>query len=55
VGQPYTFCFDKELHKKFDLEAFKEGNYPDGETNFIEVFHSEADMRGLQKLVDAYL
>ena len=54
-GQPFDFCFDKELHKKFDLEAFKKGNYPDGETNFIEVFQSPADMLGLQKLVDQYL
>ena len=55
-GQPYEFCYDKELHKKFDLPAFKEANYPNGgESNFIEIFHSPADMAGLQQLADQYL
>lgn len=56
VGQPYDFCWNKDLHKKFDLEAFRKNNYPDGaETNFIEVFHSPRDMLGLQQLADQYL
>jgi len=55
VGQPYEFCYDKQLHKKFDLEAFKAANYPDCNTNFIQVFHSKADMAGLQQLADQYL
>ena len=56
VGQPYDFCDNKELNPLFDLEAFKEKNYPDnGQTNFVEIFRSEADMAGLQQLTDQYL
>jgi len=56
VGQPYDFCDNKELNTMFDLEAFKEKNYPDnGQTNFVEIFRSEADMLGLQQLAEQYL
>ena len=55
VGQPYDFCDNKELNPLFDLEAFREKNYPGGGTNFVEIFRSEADMKGLQQLVDEYL
>lgn len=55
VGQPYDFCDNKELNSLFDLEAFREKNYPGGGTNFVEIFRSEADMKGLQQLVDEYL
>ena len=55
VGQSYGFCDDSTIDPLFDLEAFKEKNYPDGTTNFVEVFRSEVDMRGLQQLVDQYL
>ena len=56
VGQPYDFCDNKELNTMFDLEAFKTKNYPDnGQTNFVEIFRSEADMLGLQQLAEQYL
>ena len=55
VGQPYDFCDNKELNPLFDLDAFQEKNYPGGGTNFAEIFRSEADMNGLQQLVDEYL
>ena len=56
VGQPYDFVNDSSINPLFDLEAFKTKNYPDnGKTNFIEIFQSEADMAGLQQLVDQYL
>ena len=57
VGQPYDFCDNAELNKLFDLEAFRAENYPGGinSTNFVEIFRSEADMTGLQQLVDEYL
>ena len=56
VGQPYDFCDNSELNSRFDLEAFKTQNYPDGGvSNFIEIFRSEADMAGLQQLTDQYL
>lgn len=56
VGQPYDFCDNAELNSLFDLEAFKTKNYPDnGQTNFVEIFRSEADMAGLQQLADQYL
>lgn len=57
VGQPYDFCDNIALNPLFDLEAFREKNYPGGvgQTNFVEIFRSEADMAGLQQLVDEYL
>lgn len=57
VGQPYDFCDDSSLDPLFDLEAFREENYPGGagDTNFVEIFRSQADMTGLQQLVDSYL
>ena len=57
VGQPYDFCDNAALNQLFDLEAFREKNYPGGvsQTNFVEIFRSEADMTGLQQLVDTYL
>lgn len=55
VGQPYDFCDNSEINPLFDLDAFKEKNYPDAQTNFEEIFRSEADMLGLQQLADEYL
>ena len=57
VGLPYDFCDNAELNQLLDLEVFLEKNYPGGvhQTNFIEIFRSEADMTGLQQLVDEYL
>ena len=50
VGQPYDFCSDKTISDKFDLPKYKADR--GGDSNFIEVFESEEDMKGLQKLVD---
>ena len=56
VGQDYSFCGNKEIHKSFDFETFKAKQYLfDTRTNFIEIFNSEADMLGLQRLMDQYL
>ena len=56
VGQDYSFCDDSTLHSSFDLENYREKYYVHApETNFIEVFKSEADMKGLQQLIDEYL
>ena len=56
VGQSYDFCDNSALNPKFDLEAFKAEYYTfDPYTNFIEVFQSEPDMKGLQQLVDQYI
>ena len=53
VGQPYDFCDDPTVDPLFDLEAYKAKKYIyEPYTNFIEVFRSEADMKGLQQLVD---
>lgn len=54
-GQPYDFCSDSERNPLFNLETFWAENYPGGGTNFMEIFRSEADMAGLQQLVDTYL
>ncbi|MBQ3501370.1 MAG: hypothetical protein IJA70_08100 [Oscillospiraceae bacterium] len=70
VGQPYDFCYKEEsgvypISLWLQLDYFKETYYryddketPDvneRQTNFIEVFNSEADMKGLQSLVNTYL
>ena len=56
VGQDYSFCGNKEINSSFDLEMFKAKQYLfDTHTNFIEIFNSPEDMRGLQQLIDQYL
>ena len=56
VGQPYMFCDDTSLSGRFGLEKYRTNNYIiEPYTNFVEIFHSKADMRGLQTLVDQYL
>lgn len=55
-GQKYDFCGDKTLGRQFDFDNFLECQYNNGETsNFIEIFNSEADMAGLQVLMDEYM
>lgn len=54
VGQPYDFCDDSS--KGFGVEEFYQQNYTyDTHTNFIDVYRSKSDMKGLQQLVDTYL
>lgn len=55
IGQEYKFCFDKTVNAKFDMEDFISDYYVNGNTNFLDVFKSESDMAGIQKLVDEYL
>jgi hypothetical protein len=57
AGQPYAFCTDKSLSAKFDAAAFAKKHYTyDGATTNMEaIFASEADMLGLQHLVDQYI
>ena len=57
VGQDYSFCGDKTVNKAFDFEKFlkDEYSYDSATSNFIEIFNSEADMLGLQQLIDRYL
>ena len=56
VGQPYDFCDDPTIHPNFDLDAYQAKYYTyEPYTNFVEVMRSEADMLGLQQLVDRYL
>ena len=56
VGQDYSFCGDSTINSVFDFQAFKAKQYLyDTHTNFIEIFESEADMLGLQQLMDKYL
>ena len=56
VGQPYDFCSDSGIHRFFDLNAFEKAHYNGSKTtNFLKVFASESDMRGLQMLADAYI
>jgi hypothetical protein len=56
VGLPYDFCNDSSLNPEFDFEKFKRERYVyEPFTNFVEVFESPEDMKGLQQLVDQYL
>lgn len=55
VGQDYSFWNDKALHEQFDVEKFVNNSYLLGPTNYPEVFASEADMAGIQQLIDQYL
>ena len=57
VGQPYDFVADPSVDSKFlKFDAYKSQKYVhDTYTNFIEVFESEDDMKGLQQLVDQYI
>lgn len=55
-GQPYDFFFKEEFASTFGIPAFVEGNYANAEeTTMEEIFNSEADMKGLQQLIDKYL
>lgn len=56
VGLPYDFCDDSSIDPSFNMEAFKKSHYiHEPYTNFIDVYQSEADMLGLQQLIDQYL
>ena len=56
VGQPWEFTNDATLNPKFGWEKKKADHYSyNNETNFVEIFQSEADMHGLQQLADQYL
>lgn len=56
IGQAYDFCGDKTIAPQYDLENFLTYQYGKGQTsNFIEVFNSADDMRGLQTLMDQYI
>lgn len=63
VGQPYTFIYDlssKYLNIDKYISSFYKYDNPATElnekaTNMKEIFYSDADMLGLQKLADEYL
>ena len=55
-GQAYEFCWDKTIAPQYDLQNFLECQYNNGQTsNFIEIFKSPEDMKGLQILMDKYM
>ena len=55
-GQAYEFCWDKTIAPQYDLQNFLECQYNNGQTsNFIEIFNSPEDMKGLQILMDKYM
>ena len=62
AGQPYTFMTEGEQLEKW--ETYKKNSYcfdlpntefDERDSNFIDILSSEADIRGLQKLVDDYM
>jgi len=59
-GQAYSFWNDAAVNAAFDMEAYMDTYYAydsevNSNTNFAEIFGSQADMAGLQKLMDQYL
>ena len=60
-AKTYDFCNDSSLNAKFaepewfSFQAFKSKYYMFGKTNFIDVFSSTSEMKGIQKLVDEHL
>ena len=56
VGQDYSFCGDVKVNRKFDIADYIRDYYTyNPETNFNTILESEADMNGLQQLIDQYL
>ncbi len=54
-GQPYDFCDDETINKAFNFIKFDSKYYAYSPSNFYEVYLSDPDMKGLQKLMDQYL
>ena len=60
VGKDYSFWNDAAVNSAFDIVKFKNTYYSydstkPSNTNFLEIFASEADMNGLHQLIDWYL
>ncbi len=56
VGQSYEFCNNPRLNAKFNFKDYVADYYTDAKsTNFPDIFKSEGDMKGIQKLVDKYI
>ncbi len=55
VGQPYEFCLDET--SSFSFSNYISSNYAGNAdlTTFDEIFLSESDMKGLQRLIDEHL
>ena len=56
LGQPYEYLLDSTTAPA-DVAAFVEKYYTNGDadTTFPEILNSEADIRGIQKLIDKYI
>lgn len=55
VGQPYSFWNDSKLHSQFDPVAYYKYGYTQGDSNYQDIFASQADMKGIQQLIDQYI
>ena len=55
VGQTYSFWNDAALHTQFNAEGYYKYGYTMGPSNYQDVFNSQADMKGIQQLVDKYI
>lgn len=55
VGQPYEFYNDTKLDATFNTNSYIASNYLNKDTNFTDVFASEADMKAIQRLIDKHL
>lgn len=54
-GQPYSFCGDTTKNSLFNFDAYYKKYYSYSPSNFIDIFNSDDDMRGIQRLIDRYL
>ena len=56
-GQDYSFCGNTKVNSNFRFSSFISSyyTYKGATTNFVQIFESENDMRGIQQLIDRYL
>ena len=55
VGQPYSFYNNSSLSPSFDMTSYISQKYGSVSSNFMSVFASDADMKGIQSLIDKHL
>ncbi len=55
VGQPYSFYNNSSLSSAFNMVSYISEKYGNVNSNFMSVFSSEADMKGIQSLIDKHL
>ena len=57
VGKDFSFCGNTEVNSAFDFKEYcdKYYTYDDAVSNFVDIFTSQEDITGIQKLIDKYI